>query len=72
MIDLKAQSRALILVKSLHYLEGFLRALPGELEFLPMGRQGEVTLGWIQPRRCAWRPLLARRNAGQFLLKSNF
>jgi dolichol-phosphate mannosyltransferase len=48
--DLRANREALAFVKSEHYLNEFLLALPRSLQFVPLGRQGQVTMGWVQAR----------------------
>jgi len=48
--DLRAQSGTLVFVKSGAALRDLLRDLPASLEFVQRGRQGNVTVGWVQPR----------------------
>ncbi|TMQ33875.1 MAG: phospholipid carrier-dependent glycosyltransferase, partial [Planctomycetota bacterium] len=50
MADLRANTETLAFIKSDHSLTEFLRDLPGTLEFVPQGRQGQVTAGWVLPR----------------------
>jgi dolichol-phosphate mannosyltransferase len=48
--DLRSQPKTLVFVKSERYLREFERALPASLEFVPRGRQGNVTAGVVQHR----------------------
>ena len=50
MADLRANTETLAFIKSDHSLTEFLGDLPGTLEFVPQGRQGQVTAGWVLPR----------------------
>ncbi|HEV3117149.1 MAG TPA: glycosyltransferase [Gemmataceae bacterium] len=61
--DLRANREALAFVKSEHYLNEFLRALPRSLQFVPLGRQGQVTMGWVQARKETLLDLFAARTA---------
>jgi dolichol-phosphate mannosyltransferase len=49
--DLGSRSQTLMIVKSNHWLRDLKQALPAELEFLPRGRQGNVTAGVVQHRQ---------------------
>jgi dolichol-phosphate mannosyltransferase len=51
MTVLRRAPATLVFVKSEHYLDDFLRELPGALEFVPEGRQGGVAVGWVRPRQ---------------------
>jgi dolichol-phosphate mannosyltransferase len=42
--------QTLAFIKSQRALEQLLRHLPGSLEFVPQGRQGNVAAGWVRPR----------------------
>jgi hypothetical protein len=61
--DLRTNPETLAFIKSELYLNEFLGALPTSLQFVPLGRQGQVTMGWIQARKeraldlCARRPM---------------
>jgi dolichol-phosphate mannosyltransferase len=44
---LRARPRTLVLVKSGSHLRQFLRSLPAAAEFVPRGRPGVVTAGWV-------------------------
>lgn len=59
MASLRRGPETLVFVKSEHYLDDFLGALPGVLEFVPEGRQGGVAVGWVRPRRAPPTHLLA-------------
>jgi hypothetical protein len=48
--DLRSRPKTLVFVKSERYLPEFERALPASLEFVPHGRQGNVTAGLVQHR----------------------
>lgn len=48
--DLRDRPRTLAFIKSDRSLDEFLHDLPGSLEFVPDGRQGNVTVGWVVPR----------------------
>jgi dolichol-phosphate mannosyltransferase len=48
--DLRANPRTLAFIKSDHSLDELLRDLPGSMEFVPDGRQGNVAVGWVRPR----------------------
>jgi dolichol-phosphate mannosyltransferase len=48
--DLRARPRTLAFVKSDHSLNDLLHDLPRSLEFVPRGRRGNVTVGWVRPR----------------------
>ena len=61
MAALRDQARALAFIKSDHSLNEFLRDLPDTLEFVPQGRQGQVTAGWIVPRWQAAGDVLVER-----------
>ena len=37
-------------IKSDRSLDELLRDLPGSMEFVPHGRQGSVTVGWVRQR----------------------
>jgi len=49
--ELQARPRTLVYIKTVRWLDEFQRALPESLEFVPEGRQGFVTTGWVQPRQ---------------------
>ena len=57
--DLKENLGTLAFIKSGRFLDEFLQALPESLEFVPLGRQGQVTMGWVQVRRDIWGNVLA-------------
>ena len=59
--DLRANPETLAFIKSELYLNEFLRALPTSLQFVPLGRQGQVTMGWVQARKEHRLDLFARR-----------
>jgi len=59
--DLRASGESLAFVKSDYYLNAFLRALPKSLQFVPVGRQGHVTMGWVQARDKAALDVFAAR-----------
>ncbi|HMC89468.1 MAG TPA: hypothetical protein VKI17_07960, partial [Gemmataceae bacterium] len=61
MADLRANAQTLAFIKSDRSLSQFLRDLPGTLEFVPQGRQGQVTAGWVLPRRLASPDLVVER-----------
>ena len=63
MASLRRGPETLVFVKSDHYLDDFLRELPGALEFVPEGRQGGVAVGWVRPRREPPSHLLAVQEA---------
>jgi 4-amino-4-deoxy-L-arabinose transferase-like glycosyltransferase len=46
--DLRSQPRTLLVVKSGRLLDELLRELPDSLEFVPQGRPGFVTTGWVR------------------------
>jgi dolichol-phosphate mannosyltransferase len=48
--DLRSRPRTLLLVKSGPVLQTFLRDLPESVEFVPRGRPGAVTAGWVRLR----------------------
>jgi len=48
--DLRSRPKTLVFVKSERYLRELERALPVSLEFVPRGRQGNVTAGVVQHR----------------------
>jgi 4-amino-4-deoxy-L-arabinose transferase-like glycosyltransferase len=48
--DLRSRPKTLVFVKSERYLRELERALPASLEFVPRGRQGNVTAGVVQHR----------------------
>jgi 4-amino-4-deoxy-L-arabinose transferase-like glycosyltransferase len=48
--DLRSRPKTLVFVKSERYLRELERALPASLEFVPCGRQGNVTAGVVQHR----------------------
>lgn len=48
--DLQANPRTLAFIKSDESLPELLRALPVSLEFAKRGKQGQVAVGWLQPR----------------------
>jgi hypothetical protein len=58
--DLRANPSTLAFVKSDHSLKELLGALPASLEFVPLGRQGQVAVGWVQARKGAPATLFAR------------
>jgi hypothetical protein len=60
--DLRANPRTLAFIKSDHSLDDILRDLPGWLEFVPRGRQGNVTVGWVRRRLEVPGTLLADRS----------
>src|SRR5262249_22305717 len=47
---LRANPRTLAFIKSDRSLDDLLRDLPGFLEFVPRGRHGGVTVGWVRHR----------------------
>jgi len=57
--DLETSPRTLAFIKSDRFLPEFLQVLPASLEFVPLGRPGQVAVGWVQPRREAVSPQLA-------------
>jgi dolichol-phosphate mannosyltransferase len=57
--DLGASPRTLAFFKSDHSLEELLRDLPGSLEFVPRGRQANVTVGWVRHKWDAQRLFFA-------------
>jgi dolichol-phosphate mannosyltransferase len=59
--DLRSRPRTLLLVKSGKALEEVLRELPASFEFVPRGRPGLVTSGWVRPRKEAPGAIYARR-----------
>ena len=59
--DLRANPRTLAFVKSDHSLDELHRDLPGSLEFVPHGRQANVTVGWVRQRLDVPRMLFAGR-----------
>jgi 4-amino-4-deoxy-L-arabinose transferase-like glycosyltransferase len=59
--ELCARPKTLVVVKSDHWLNDLRRALPPELEFLPRGRQGNVTAGVVQRRQSAPEIIVAKR-----------
>ena len=61
MADLRANAQTLAFIKSDRSLSQFLRDLPGTLEFVPQGRQGQVTAGWVLPRWLASPNVLVER-----------
>jgi dolichol-phosphate mannosyltransferase len=48
--DLRRWPETLVYVKSENWLKDLLRHLPPELEFVPDGRQGCVSVGWVRAR----------------------
>ncbi|HEV2950440.1 MAG TPA: glycosyltransferase [Gemmataceae bacterium] len=48
--ELRARPQTLVFVKSEGFLRDLRRALPASLEFVPLGRQGNVTAGIVQSR----------------------
>jgi hypothetical protein len=48
--DLAAAPRTLLFVRTKRALEGLTAELRGDLEFVPLGRQGTVRVGVVQPR----------------------
>ena len=48
--DTRAENGMLLFVKSGRTLDEFLAALPESFEFIRRGRQGQVTVGWLQRR----------------------
>jgi dolichol-phosphate mannosyltransferase len=48
--DLRTNPRTLAFIKSDHSLDELLSDLPGSLEFVPDGRQGNVAVGWVRQR----------------------
>jgi dolichol-phosphate mannosyltransferase len=58
--DLRARPDSLLLVKTGPALDGLLRGLPPGLEFVPRGRPGAFTAGWVRPRRPAVEPVARR------------
>jgi 4-amino-4-deoxy-L-arabinose transferase-like glycosyltransferase len=48
--DLYRREQTLAFIKSDHSLQELLRDLPGNLEFVPRGRQGGVAVGWVRRR----------------------
>jgi dolichol-phosphate mannosyltransferase len=59
--ELQKNSRTLAFIKSDHSLTELLHDLSGSLEFVPRGRQGNVAVGWVQPRREVPSTLFAER-----------
>jgi len=57
--DLRGQPETLLFVKSQHLSE-LLSELPDSLEFVPHGRRGTLTAGWVRPRAEATPFLYAR------------
>jgi dolichol-phosphate mannosyltransferase len=51
MEDLRNRPETLAFIKTGDALAEMLRELPGELEFVPHGRQGNVAVGWVRARR---------------------
>jgi len=47
--DLRAKPRTLAFIKSDRSLDEFLHNLPSSMEFIPQGRTGSVTAGWVRP-----------------------
>jgi dolichol-phosphate mannosyltransferase len=60
--DLRSNPRTLAFIKSDHSLDDILRDLPGSLEFVPRGRQGNVAVGWVRQRLEVPGTLLADRS----------
>jgi dolichol-phosphate mannosyltransferase len=52
-VDLRSRPQTLLLVKSGPVLQTLLRELPDSVEFVPRGRPGAVTAGWIRLRQVA-------------------
>src|SRR5262249_32260605 len=48
--DLAATPRTLLFVKSKQALDDLLREMPPTLQFLPTGRQGTISVGYVGPR----------------------
>jgi 4-amino-4-deoxy-L-arabinose transferase-like glycosyltransferase len=48
--DLKTKPQTLAFIKSDHSLDEFLQDLRGSMEFIPQGRAGDVTAGWVCPK----------------------
>jgi len=59
--ELRARPQTLVFVKSEGFLPDLRRALPASLEFIPLGRQGNVTAGIVQSRTEASPTAFARR-----------
>jgi 4-amino-4-deoxy-L-arabinose transferase-like glycosyltransferase len=59
--DARSENGILLFVKTGRALEDFLAALPDSFEFMPRGRQGQITAGWLQRRREAPPFLVAHR-----------
>jgi dolichol-phosphate mannosyltransferase len=50
MLALEQQPQSLVVIKEDAYLDRFLEALPGSLEFIPCTRQHPVAVGWVRRR----------------------
>jgi len=59
--DLRSRPQTLVFVKSERYRRELERALPASLEFVPCGRQGNVTAGVVQHRIEAPSTVFAQR-----------
>jgi dolichol-phosphate mannosyltransferase len=59
--DLRSRPRTLLLVKSGPVLRDLLRDLPNSVEFVPRGRPGAVTAGWVRLRKEVLPSVYARR-----------
>jgi dolichol-phosphate mannosyltransferase len=59
--ELRSRPRTLLLVKSGPVLHDLLRDLPDSVEFVPRGRPGAVTAGWVRHRAEAPPSVYARR-----------
>jgi hypothetical protein len=59
--DLRSRPQTLVFVKSEGFVRELRRALPASLEFVPLGRQGNVTAGIVQQRTEANPAAFARR-----------
>jgi dolichol-phosphate mannosyltransferase len=65
--DLRSRPQTLLLVQSGPLLRDLLRELPASVEFVPRGRPGVVTAGWVRLRREVPPFLYAQHHSGRAL-----